>query len=94
MLNCAGACELIDTCWDVNIISLSFNNRWLRINRYMLGCKWFSCIDALIPFIELIDTCWDVNLHDKDVNPTGEAELIDTCWDVNIKKGHSLDYTL
>ena len=31
--------ELIDTCWDVNVLSRKALNLYLRINRYMLGCK-------------------------------------------------------
>ena len=33
--------ELIDTCWDVNMsITISTITSSIRINRYMLGCKY------------------------------------------------------
>ena len=34
--------ELIDTCWDVNcIVTFNYIKIYIRINRYMLGCKYF-----------------------------------------------------
>ena len=33
--------ELIDTCWDVNTFVISIpSTSGMRINRYMLGCKF------------------------------------------------------
>ena len=55
--------ELIDTCWDVNNRYTTTSLRCLRINRYMLGCKFLLLTDWRVPVQELIDTCWDVNTN-------------------------------
>ena len=55
----------------------------LRINRYMLGCKFNGFVNELVLAEELIDTCWDVNEIRYSQTVNGSMELIDTCWDVN-----------
>ena len=55
----------------------------LRINRYMLGCKYVLSRILHLGVAELIDTCWDVNQDSKVENLQKYLELIDTCWDVN-----------
>ena len=58
--------ELIDTCWDVNVfIYVVTVTKWVRINRYMLGCKYGLCDGFYAMNNELIDTCWDVNDNAK-----------------------------
>ena len=43
--------ELIDTCWDVNILQLSYSMRQYHgINRYMLGCKLYGTYDNVIKY--------------------------------------------
>ena len=76
--------ELIDTCWDVNIAVLIANYVTnIRINRYMLGCKYHPVLFCFAELAELIDTCWDVNSLTAFFNSFMLLELIDTCWDVN-----------
>ena len=78
-------CELIDTCWDVNLLD-RYNSQLVE-NELIDTCwdvnsAWLP--EELTRMRELIDTCWDVN-QEIDVTTTEEyKELIDTCWDVNI----------
>ena len=58
-----GGRELIDTLWNVNNRRYSSFLRTLRINRYIMECKFSgSKADTIIPALELIDTLWNVNL--------------------------------
>ena len=56
--------ELIDTCWDVNLLD-RYNSQLVEngINRYMLGCKFGKVYASYWLLFELIDTCWDVNVN-------------------------------
>ena len=62
---------------------MRFHNMSLRINRYIVGCKFD--INRLITtnINELIDTQWDVNYQDRLYILQTILELIDTQWDVN-----------
>ena len=57
-----GGRELIDTLWNVN--SNWYNKSFpptLRINRYIMECKYLLCFINLCFAFELIDTLWNVN---------------------------------
>ena len=58
----AGGRELIDTLWNVNTIGFDNGIIKMRINRYIMECK-FRTIDCKIWLtFELIDTLWNVNV--------------------------------
>ena len=64
-------------------------NEWLlpcaiRINRYIVGCKFKLEKGNKATDWELIDTQWDVNAIIGTHGATGQTELIDTQWDVNV----------
>ena len=75
--------ELIDTCWNVNYVIIKRPRQVLRINRYMLECKFLACSGLAGSIPELIDTCWNVNLERSLEHLIFINELIDTCWNVN-----------
>ena len=66
-----GCHELIDTCWDVNL--LDHYNSQLVENELIDTC-WDvnSNIISILRLVstELIDTCWDVNLENYDRTTT------------------------
>ena len=79
-----GEIELIDTQWDVNVNDLpDLNDVTLRINRYIVGCKYIHIRLWLSVWVELIDTQWDVNFLVPLAWSDFVNELIDTQWDVN-----------
>ena len=55
--------ELIDTLWNVNLLSCKSRRPALRfrINRYIMECKFNLGFTSKSPIIELIDTLWNVN---------------------------------
>ena len=58
-------------------------NFFLRINRYIMECKYHTVRGRCCRIMELIDTLWNVNsvmLYEKFPM---EKELIDTLWNVN-----------
>ncbi len=55
----------------------------LRINRYIVGCKFLTKWSNTKGINELIDTQWDVNNCIPTVHSAVSFELIDTQWDVN-----------
>ena len=60
----AGGRELIDTLWNVNIGFIR-NGRSIpiRINRYIMECKFKTYASRVYRGCELIDTLWNVNCH-------------------------------
>ena len=64
----------------------------IRINRYMLECKYLMLKQLVNGKFELIDTCWNVNLIDFNSSSSSILELIDTCWNVNGTWGESAKY--
>ena len=57
----------------------------MRINRYIMECK-FSKKYRLTPvLLELIDTLWNVNTNIMYKKEDIHTELIDTLWNVNMK---------
>ena len=58
----------------------------MRINRYIVGCKYFSISNREVKVCELIDTQWDVNVVAVQQDLALLTELIDTQWDVNTKE--------
>ena len=54
--------ELIDTLWNVNLNYLNPSLHCLRINRYIMECKYDWNIVTRYGTYELIDTLWNVNL--------------------------------
>ena len=75
--------ELIDTQWDVNQAHKVAKIGYLRINRYIVGCKYRKLHKVLLMQFELIDTQWDVNKQGFYTLLQKLKELIDTQWDVN-----------
>ena len=57
--------------------------RGLRINRYIMECKYKQKKELEKAGIELIDTLWNVNLFNTILNAFEASELIDTLWNVN-----------
>ena len=55
----------------------------MRINRYIMECKFFHLCNLVFRRQELIDTLWNVNLHYRDRKSYSNRELIDTLWNVN-----------
>ena len=55
----------------------------LRINRYIVGCKFSPLLATTSLGSELIDTQWDVNDKIGSTYAKIDEELIDTQWDVN-----------
>ena len=53
--------ELIDTLWNVNDAGYVSNVLKIRINRYIMECKFIYDSISLWIFRELIDTLWNVN---------------------------------
>ena len=51
-----GILELIDTWWDVNMVPNALVRANLRINRYIVGCKYFHKLLIEVTDAELIDT--------------------------------------
>ena len=77
--------ELIDTQWNVNFTSEELSQLAnIRINRYIVECKYgWTMIDQYIP-LELIDTQWNVNVLLLISSRAKNLELIDTQWNVNL----------
>ena len=76
--------ELIDTCWDVNLDSVSLINLLhFGINRYMLECKSYAqaCLQALWQRINRY--MLECKLSTRISRGVSIFELIDTCWNVN-----------
>ena len=55
------ALELIDTLWNVNCLLIKRNHFQIRINRYIMECKFVSTAFLTSGRKELIDTLWNVN---------------------------------
>ena len=53
--------ELIDTLWNVNDAGYVSNVLKIRINRYIMECKFICVSDTSLADGELIDTLWNVN---------------------------------
>ena len=82
----AGGRELIDTLWNVNISFICLSGiRDLRINRYIMECKYSWEPDGNSNKRELIDTLWNVNVTSGGNVTIDGQELIDTLWNVNEK---------
>ena len=85
-----GENELIDTLWNVNILSvISDSESVLRINRYIMECKFCSETARLATLAELIDTLWNVNSNKFPPFKKKKSELIDTLWNVNVFEEHN-----
>ena len=54
--------ELIDTLWNVNLTLSKFLTFSMRINRYIMECKYGHCKYDCRQQNELIDTLWNVNV--------------------------------
>ena len=79
-----GGRELIDTLWNVNdTIVKRIASGDVRINRYIMECKYNSESDMNVVYIELIDTLWNVNSKLTCHSSSPFFELIDTLWNVN-----------
>ena len=62
----AGGRELIDTLWNVNDDDMYSGKCDLRINRYIMECKYASEVRMYSYVLsELIDTLWNVNIDTK-----------------------------
>ena len=59
------------------------HHRSLRINRYIMECKFPVFLLQYFFSPELIDTLWNVNGTDKFTLSMPTLELIDTLWNVN-----------
>ena len=57
----------------------------IRINRYIMECKYVSVWHFYSKLIELIDTLWNVNCFKLFLGVLSCLELIDTLWNVNYK---------
>ena len=57
----------------------------LRINRYIMECKFVLISYAALNVIELIDTLWNVNQKMESEILPSKWELIDTLWNVNMQ---------
>ena len=75
--------ELIDTLWNVNQPTSLHIAFIVRINRYIMECKYGNSSIITISHIELIDTLWNVNEDCKYCLKLDARELIDTLWNVN-----------
>ena len=75
--------ELIDTLWNVNRRGRTRKNSNLRINRYIMECKFIPSISVSPSTEELIDTLWNVNVLHVISSWGFRTELIDTLWNVN-----------
>ena len=64
-------------------IYLKYSRRFLRINRYIMECKYVQDKLIALHHLELIDTLWNVNIAKFVMIVTPVAELIDTLWNVN-----------
>ena len=77
-------CELIDTLWNVNKeLEQKEIKEGLRINRYIMECKYTDVRGLGEAFSELIDTLWNVNEVVRIRCDLSTLELIDTLWNVN-----------
>ena len=56
-----GGRELIDTLWNVNEKMIAFLTKMMRINRYIMECKYIAVMQGNCMTFELIDTLWNVN---------------------------------
>ena len=56
----------------------------MRINRYIMECKFGRGRIQTNLWRELIDTLWNVNVDAAGVLSEYDKELIDTLWNVNI----------
>ena len=65
--------ELIDTLWNVNMLSYKSVQDVPRINRYIMECKLHSGQRSLSLYSELIDTLWNVNTSAAE-EPSGDAQ--------------------
>ena len=75
--------ELIDTLWNVNLLISDCRQSLIRINRYIMECKYktLPCLPEKAPGINrYIMECKFKNQVpvDKEI-----LELIDTLWNVN-----------
>ena len=57
----------------------------VRINRYIMECKFVCRYINNFSLCELIDTLWNVNLTIVPSFGDSAGELIDTLWNVNSK---------
>ena len=57
-----GGRELIDTLWNVNEKLMKKITRNVRINRYIMECKFVKSHILQHLIHELIDTLWNVNV--------------------------------
>ncbi len=55
----------------------------LRINRYMLGCKFVICSHGLFTKLRINRYMLGCKLLSQSFSLSALRELIDTCWDVN-----------
>ena len=55
----------------------------LRINRYIMECKYDLSVMSRVLLPELIDTLWNVNTKKNGNKKSFGTELIDTLWNVN-----------
>ena len=79
----SGSVELIDTLWNVNLhAGYKPDALPMRINRYIMECKFLRHNRKFSYIIELIDTLWNVNVLDHG-SCHCRFELIDTLWNVN-----------
>ena len=78
-----GVFELIDTLWNVNVKACEEYYVNLRINRYIMECKYIYAHDVGCKNLELIDTLWNVNTIFQHIILLLQFELIDTLWNVN-----------
>ena len=75
--------ELIDTLWNVNEICNRKHFAGVRINRYIMECKFTAGNYTATTTTELIDTLWNVNKKFTQFFHDLGGELIDTLWNVN-----------
>ena len=78
-----GGRELIDTLWNVNTELAQPRMIRVRINRYIMECKYTDVRGLGEAFSELIDTLWNVNPAGMEILAPKLTELIDTLWNVN-----------
>ena len=63
--------ELIDTLWNVNYSMAIWHLMQMRINRYIMECKFCCTGGSTEHFEELIDTLWNVNIEKLLITTTG-----------------------
>ena len=75
---------LIETLWNVNVLTVQFLHSLQSINRNIVECKFISFTSSAgtSPTV-LIETLWNVNFWTPVVSILVSIVLIETLWNVN-----------